>query len=223
MKKLNQLLPSKLNLLGLFAIVFILGLFAFSKAIRPIPTASVAADKMNVFYIGIDNPITVAMAGVPSKKIKVTCEDADIEDLGNGHYNVQVYKPGKKTITVTDGTFSQEIIYRVKRIPDPYTTFANTRGGAVTLGKFQRQKGPEVNLNLPLEEKCKIIKFEMTHQSKDSDPVSILNDGAEFSSGSRSIVDNVKRGDVVYFDNILCECPGDPGGRRINSVVVKIK
>jgi len=59
-------------------------------------------------------------------------------------------------------------------------------------------------------------------QSKNSDPVSVINKGAKFSSASQEIFDLAQKGDVYYFDRILCECPGDPGGRKINSVVVKI-
>ncbi|MBK9639669.1 MAG: hypothetical protein IPO63_18420 [Bacteroidetes bacterium] len=32
------------------------------------PSASVAADKMNVIYIGVPNPITVSVPGVPDEK-----------------------------------------------------------------------------------------------------------------------------------------------------------
>lgn len=219
MKKLT-ILPS----LGIVCIIFLFSLFAFSKSIRPTPTASVAADKMNIFYIGIDNPITVAMAGVPSEKVKVTCEDATIENLGNGHYNVLVSKIGNKTIKVTDGNHTQEVIYRVKRIPDPTALIYNSSGGAISLWNFQQQKGLDVTLyNVPFEEKCEILKFEMTHQSINSDPVSTINDGAEFSPKSQEIVDQAQKGDIFYFDSILCNCPGDPGSRKINSIVVKIR
>lgn len=219
MKNIPQL-PS----LGIVSIIFMFGLFAFSKSIRPTPTASVAADKMNIFYIGIDNPITVAMAGVPSEKVKVTCENAKIKNLGNGHYNVLVYEPGDKTITVSDGNHTQEIIYRVKRMPDPTARISNTSGGAISLWDFQQQKGIHATLyNIPLEEKCEISDYEMTRQRKDADVINIKNNGAQFSPESKKIVDDAMKGDVYYFDNIRCKCPGDPAGRKINSIVVKIK
>jgi len=67
---------------------------------------------MNLFYIGIDNPITVAMAGVPTEKVKVSCENGEIEDLGNGHYNVRVKTVGNKIIKVeADGITTKEIEY----------------------------------------------------------------------------------------------------------------
>jgi len=224
MKNLIQLSISKFNLLGLFAIISLLGLFAFSNAIRPAPTASVAADKMNIFYIGIDNPITVAMAGVPTDKVKVTCDNAEIENLGNGHYNLRVKEIGDKIIKVTNGKHTQEITYRVKRIPDPVATISNTTGGSISLWSFQQQKGIDVRLNgFPIEEQCKVNGFVMTMQSKDKDPISIINRGSKYSKESQELVNQAQAGDVFYFDSIKCKCPGDPAGRKVNSIVVKIR
>ncbi len=224
MKNLIQLPISKFNLLGLFAIISLCGLFAFSNANRSTPTASVAADKMNVFYIGIDNPITVAMAGVPTDKVRVSCDNVTIENLGDGHYNVRVKETGDKIIKVTDGTYTQEITYRVKRIPDPETRIGKTAGGSMRLWDFQQQKGLHATLYyFPLVEQCVINGFEMTKQSKDSDPINVTNQGADFSKESQQLVDEAKVGDVFYFDSVRCKCPGDPAGRKINSVVVKIR
>ena len=220
MKNLNQ---NSLSPFGVNTIIFLFGLFAFSDAMRPTPTASVAADKMNIFYIGIDNPITVAMAGVPSEKVQVSCENAKIKNLDNGHYNVIVNEVGNKTIKVTDGNHTQEIIYRVKRMPDPHSVFAGMRGGSIKLYRFKQQKGINVTLGaIPLKEKCEIIDYEMTRQSKGTDVISIKNKGAKFSTESQKIVNEARKGDIYYFDHIRCECPGDPGGRKINSMVFRI-
>jgi hypothetical protein len=50
----------------------------------------VSASKMNVFYIGVDNPVEVSAAGVPSAQIKVSMDGGDISRNGDGTYNVNV-------------------------------------------------------------------------------------------------------------------------------------
>lgn len=206
-------------------VLFLLTVFAFSKALKSTPTVSVSADKMNLFYIGIDNPITVAMAGIPAEKVKVSCEDAEIENLGNGHYNVRIKTVGNKTIKVeADGIAPKEIQYRVKRIPDPISKIGFLSGGTASIGYFEHQKKITADLiSWPLEEKCVVEGFAMTIQSKGSDTVEVINEGEYFSATSLSLLEVIKSGDIVYFDNIKCKCPGDPASRKINAMVFKMK
>lgn len=209
----------------LLSTLFLLTVFAFSKALKSSPTVSVSADKMNLFYIGINNPITVAMAGIPTGKVKVTCDDAEIEDLGNGHYNVQMKTIGKKIIKVeADGIALKEIEYRVKRIPDPISMINFSSGGAMSVYDFKRQKKIRANLQgFPLEEQCVIKDFVMTRQSKMMDPIEVKNNGANFNETTLELVENIQAGDVVYFDQIRCQCPGDLEMRKINAMVFKMR
>ncbi|MFK7775482.1 MAG: GldM family protein [Saprospiraceae bacterium] len=225
MKKILRFPKAKNFSYLLFSALFLLTVFAFSKALKTTPTVSVAADKMNLFYIGIDNPITVAMAGVPAEKVKVSCENGEIEDLGNGHYNVRIKTVGNKIIKVeADGIASKEIEYRVKRIPDPTSMIGFLSGGAVSIGYFEHQKKITAQLmGWPIEEKCVVQGFVMTIQSKSADPVEVTNKGEYFNATSLSLLDVIQSGDVVYFDNIKCKCPGDPTSRKINAMVFKMR
>lgn len=225
MKKIIRFPQVKNISILLFSTLFLLTAFAFSKALKSTSTVSVAADKMNLFYIGIDNPITVAMAGVPSDKVQVSCDDAKIEDLGNGHYIVRINTVGNKIIKVeADGIAPQEIEYRVKRIPDPKAMIGFLSGGAVSIGYFEHQKKITAQLiGWPIEEKCMIQGFAMTIQSKSSDPVEVINEGEYFNVTSLSLLEVIKSNDVVYFDQIRCKCPGDPAARNINSMVFKMR
>lgn len=225
MKKITRFPQVKNISLLLFSTLFLLTVFAFSKALKSTPTVSVAADKMNLFYIGIDNPITVAMAGIPSEKVKVTCEDAEIKNLGNGHYNVRIKTVGKKIIKVeADGIAPKEIEYRVKRIPDPAPMINFSSGGAFGVDEFKRHKKIRASLQgWPLEEQCVVQGFVVTRQSKIMDPVEVKNEGENYSETTLELIENIQTGDVIYFDNILCKCPGDLASRKINSMVFKMR
>lgn len=83
-------------------------------------SVAVAADKMNVFYVGVDNPLSLSAAGVPSTKIKVAATGADLTKVSNGKYIVKPKKIGTSMITVSGGGLDPATFeYRVKRIPDP--------------------------------------------------------------------------------------------------------
>ena len=62
--------------------------------------AVVAADKMNVLYAGIDNPVSIAVPGIPSDKIKVAITDGTITG-SNGKY---IVKPGRGTAATIEVT-----------------------------------------------------------------------------------------------------------------------
>ena len=73
--------------------------------------------------------------------------------------------------------------------------------------------------------KCVVSRFEMTVQYKDgrTDPVSIANLDQKFSKETTALMETVKKGDTVYFDNITCKCPGDKASRKINAMIFRIK
>lgn len=61
----------------------------------------IEASKMNVLYIGVDNPIDIAMSNVASNKLKVSIDnEAILQKISAGHFNVRVMRPGQVTITV---------------------------------------------------------------------------------------------------------------------------
>ena len=54
---------------------------------------------MNVFYIGVDNPVEVSAAGISSNLMKVTMSGSgggSIARNGDGTYNVTVSNPTRK-------------------------------------------------------------------------------------------------------------------------------
>jgi len=50
--------------------------------------ASMQLDKMNVFYIGVDNPVTVAAAGYSVEDVSLSIPGAVVTG-GKGHYIIQ--------------------------------------------------------------------------------------------------------------------------------------
>ena len=198
--------------------------FEYEVGVRSV---TVSADKMNVFYIGVDNPVSVAVAGASSNEIKASCSGCNMKG-SRGKYTVTADRPGDATINVSGGGLpNTPFKFRVKRIPDPVASLnPNKRedGGAVGNGKFKAMGGIFAMLEgFDFDAKCNIQGFELTRQAKRADPVSEINRGAKYSSAARGLVMKAKPGDVFYFDNVKARCPGDKAGRKINSMVFKIK
>ncbi len=209
-------------LFGLLMLI-VMGSYAFSSF--DYPTVSVAVDKMNVFYIGVDNPVTVAVAGVSAEKTKVESDDVVLKDQGNGHYIVTASKPGVAIIKVTaDGHAPKELKFRVKRIPDPMAGIGKSRGGKIPAETFKTYKGIDVELrNFLFDASCSVSEFTMTYVAKKSDPVEVINRGELFNDQALKLLDQAKSGDIYYFDKVAVQCPGDEQPRPVNSMVFRME
>ncbi len=79
--------------------------------------AAVMLDKMNVFYIGVDNPVTIS-SGTGWDKTTVSTSGCTISGSGSNR-TIRVSAIGAASITVSADGKSNKFDFRVKRIPDP--------------------------------------------------------------------------------------------------------
>ena len=190
------------------------------------PSITVSAEKMNVFYIGVDNPVAVSAAGVSSNDIRVSISGGggQIKKIAKSNYIVTVSKPGECKINVSGGPKPFSKTFRVKRIPDPQARLSKSAGGTMGNGEFKAQAGVCAFLdNFDFDAVCKIQGFNLVYVAKRQDPVESVNNGPRYNEKSKRLVRNAKPGDIYYFDNVKARCPGDQAGRTINSMVFKIK
>lgn len=188
-------------------------------------SVSVAADKMNVFYMGVDNPITVSAAGSNSADVRVSVTGSATKKSGSGSsYVIEGTKQGDASVVVTAkgqqlGTFP----FRVKRIPDPVAKIGGKREGSMASNVFKAQKGLYAELeNFDFEAKCIISGFEFVYAPQGRDVVPSVNRGGNWTDATAKLVKLVKPGDRVFIENIKARCPGDGGPRPLGSMVFKI-
>lgn len=190
-------------------------------------SVTVSADKMNVFYIGVDNPVSIAAAGVSSNDLRVSASGGGISlrSTGTGKYNATVSTPGEAKITVSGGGLTPTSFdFRVKRIPDPVAQLGRSKGGSMPNGEFKAQEGVLAMLeNFDFDARCEIQGYDLVYIAKREDPVDSGNPGGRFNERTRRLVDRAKPGDTYYFRNIKARCPGDKAGRDIGTMVFEIR
>jgi len=98
-----------------------------------------SADKMNVFYIGVDNPVTV---GSPTgwDKTNVSMTGAATISGSNGKFVAKGVSIGKAMLNVTADGKTTQFEFRVKRIPDPVFKVGPSSGGAIQAAVFKAQQ-----------------------------------------------------------------------------------
>lgn len=188
-------------------------------------SVAVAADKMNVFYIGVDNPVTISASGVSSNDVRVTTT-GPITIKGSGSSRtVNASSPGQAKINVSaNGTSLGSFDFRVKRIPNPEARLSGKNGGTMGSGEFKAQGGVGAFLDdFDFDATCQVAGFNLVYVPKRQDAIPQQNRGARYNDGARRIVNQAKPGDIYYFENVRAKCPGDTATRKINSMVFKIQ
>ncbi len=190
-------------------------------------SVAISATKMNVFYIGVDNPVEVSAAGVPSKDVKVGINGggAVINKNGDGTYTVRVSTPAPKVaVNVTAPGMNASKDFRSKRIPDPVPKLSKSRGGAMGSGEFKVQPGVfPVLENFDFDAKCNVVGFRLVRVAKRQDPQFAVNRGGKYTPEAGSLIKKATPGDKYFYEDIKCKCPGDPAPRDIGTMVFNIR
>ncbi len=200
--------------------------------VKPEIQANVAIEvvKMNVFYIGVDNPLRIAIASVPVSELQVELiGDGSIAGSG-GDYIVKVLNPGEVKVRVMRkvGNEIKLVVdqkYRVKLIPDPTPKLdGKYNSGTLKAEVMQQTKGISLGIkNFDFDAECIIVGFEVTYLAMAEDPISRQNLGGEWNSGVLEWIKIAKPGDAYFFDDIRVKCPGDAEPRNVGGLAFKIK
>lgn len=186
------------------------------------PFATVTPDKMNVFYIGVDNPVTVSAAGIAAGNLQVGMSSGNISGSG-GKYTVRVSQQGSTNVNVSaNGKQFGTFLFRVKMIPDPIAKVAGKPGGQVNAAVLKAQNGVLADLeNFDFNAKFEVISYQVFYQPKLQDPAQLQNSGPVFTSAVQAVINKAKPGDVYYFEEIKVRGP-DGITRKIPGIAFKI-
>ncbi|MFB0905120.1 MAG: gliding motility protein GldM [Nonlabens sp.] len=190
-------------------------------AVVPKPnSATISADKMNVVYRGVDNPMTVSFAGIPDNK--VTVSGVGLVKSGVGY----MMKPGagrEVIITATgilpDGTrVSDSKPFRIKNLPRPT--------GMVS-GSYENVKKTRANLGIStVSAEFLDFDFKLTPQvtsflfqvpGQPSTKVS----GTRLNASAKGLLAKARRGDLVQVADIKATVPGVTL-KSVSSVTIEI-
>lgn len=191
--------------------------------------ASIALDKMNVLYIGVKNPITIAASGGGDDRVAVSIAGGGgrVEKVGGGKYNVYVTQQSDDTkITVSvDGKVAGISSFRVRQIPGSVATVGGFASGEnIPAATFRAQGGVAAWIkDFPFDLKYTVTQFTISTDSDEGDYVEAIVQGNAFSGNATNLIKtHVKAGKTVYIDNI--RAVGEDGqNKKVPSLVYYIK
>jgi len=172
-------------------------------------SATISADKMNVVYRGVTNPMTISFAGVPDNKVNAS--GSGLSRAGKaGKYNMVPTSGREVTINVTatldDGSrASDKAVFRIKDIPKPAGRIAGQIGSAklprnnVEIGKVEAVL-EDFDFDLPLT--VTGFKFKVPGQP------SVRVSGNRLNGQAKTALRKAKRGAAVQIFDIKSKSNG---------------
>lgn len=190
--------------------------------------ASIALDKMNVLYIGVENPITIAASGGGDDKVQATITGGggSLTRVGNGKYIAKVNSVTDDCrITVSvDGKVAGAGSFRVRTIPDPVATVGGVMSNEnMPAGQFRAQSGVGAFIkDFPFDLKYTVVSFTLTADNDQGYIDEAPCQGNTWSPEALRIIRGLAAGRTVTIDNIRAQGP-DGRVRKIPGLVYYIK
>ncbi len=171
-------------------------------------SATISADKMNVVYRGVSNPMTISFAGISDDKVSASAPG--LSKLGGGKYVMSPQAGTQTSITVTgtlpDGSkVSDSKVFRIKGIPSPTGTVRGEMGVV---------KGPKSSLEISTVG-AKLLDFDFEvgldvvgFNFKIAGQPTVVVSGNKLNGACKSALSKAGRGDQVTISEIKTKLVG---------------
>lgn len=188
--------------------------------------AVISADKMNVVYRGLENPISISVPGVGASNVKATAPG--LRSVGKGKYILNPSAGSKVTISVSaklssGKTINNSMDFRIMDIPAPNGA-VRKQTGRISMPKASLAKAT-VGVILP------DFVFDLTLRTtsfsvKVPGQATVKVKGARMNAKAANAISKARRGDMVNIFDIKSKLVGSASGYRIKNaspVMVEIK
>ncbi len=192
------------------------------------PSVSVSPTKMNVFYIGVDNPVEITAAGTPADKVSASMTSGTIRKNGGSKYTVKVSRVGKTKVNVSaNGKHLGTKEFRVKSLPSPITTIGRAgtdyyKGGRIPKSTLLALSGINATMeNFDFALNYRITEFTVVCTIGGFDKVA-KSTSRKFTPKQKSIIRQAKKKTRVILERVKARGP-DGKNRKIGDLVLKLK
>ncbi|MBC8486887.1 MAG: gliding motility protein GldM [Bacteroidetes bacterium] len=192
------------------------------------PSATISATKMNVFYRGVDNPVSISASGKADAQIRPDITSGRIVRTDQGwvvrNIPPEAYETTIRIFAEDNGgrKFMGEQLFRVKRLPDPIAKVIGISDGKISTKKMLAN--PFLLCQLPegvdFEYDFKVTSFTMFIPQGGGYFSTEKAENQMFSQKMVDQIQNLKKNDVILFQDIKVRGPEGP--RKIESINITI-
>lgn len=172
------------------------------------PNLVVSPTAMNVFYVGIPNPVSISAAGVPDDKIFPEIRNGSITKSPDGiGYIVEPLRPGMSLVTVEAEINGQRksmgtVEFRVKRVPNPVATVAGKKSGPISKAVLLAQAGVIAEMeNFEFDLRFNVTEFTVSATVRGF-VRNFKTQGNRFTDEQKALFESMGTGETIYIVDI---------------------
>lgn len=193
------------------------------------PAVVISPTKMNVFYVGVDNPVSLAAPGISPESIEAQITNGTISKVDAGNYVVRPKIANKEcAITVLANVQGQKRElqtqkFRVKDVPDPVAKVNGIREGNIKKNMLIAAGRIDVEMdNFDFDMKFTVENFSVYTTIDGYAQEETRSNKANFSDGQIKLISKLKRGQTLMIEKIVVKGP-DGSTRTLPSIPFKIE
>jgi len=192
------------------------GIFAQSG---DLPRVAIQPVNMNVLYIGVDNPLVIAVPGVPAEKVTATISQGTLVKVSGSEYTARPAQTGEARISVHYEVDGQEVVssmnFGVRLIPNPMAVVGGRAGGFINKEDFLAQSGVAADMGAFLFNlRFRVTSFNVEVETTDGGIRAEGSGSSTFTDAQRTLISGLNRGQKVFITNI--KAMGNHDGRVVN-------
>ena len=190
--------------------------------------ATIAADKMNVVYRGVANPMTIDFAGINPSKVRATA--TGLSQKSGTAYTMTPGSGREVTINVSGtlpndgGTVTDSKKFRIKDIPRPTGAIRGETGDGGCV-RMQRQGLEKSSVSAKLEDFDFDLNLNVTGFSfKVSGQPTVKVSGRKLNGQASGALKRAKRGETVQIFDITAKIAGNSGYKlkKISPICIEL-
>ncbi len=193
------------------------------------PSLVVSPTKMNVFYRGVDNPVSISVAGYSATNIAPSMTNGSLARGSDGY----IVKPGAGStatvnVTVTNADGSKKSLpgveFRVKNVPNPTPYFAGkgVNDESVRKTELSAAQGVIAKMeNFEFDLRFEVVSYTVSATIAGN----VLEKpcrGPALTSEAKEVLNRVKSGQKVFIENIKAKGP-DGSIRNLGALSFKVQ
>lgn len=179
------------------------------------PAVAISPTNMNVLYVGVNNPISVSVTGVPAKDLIPNISVGSLKPAIDGKGWIAVVPDGHKEATIniavkTNNT-TRDIgseVFRVKYLPDPVPYVAGKKNGYLTRTKLTEDG--KIIAKMPNDFEFKynyeVLSFTLS-MNKGLTDYSFKSKSNELTDEMKKEILRTNRGQIIEFEDIVVRAP----------------
>ena len=190
------------------------------------PALTVSPTKMNVFYIGVENPVSISVPGGPERVVP-TISTGKIRADGDSWMVYDLPKGPKEAVITVNAIFSGKTksmgasTFRLKTVPDPIATIGGKTDGMVS--KSIILAGPYLVAEMPAWFDFD-LRFTVISYTFVTDIAGYISEipvqGNRLTPEITRIIQDAKKNKRIWFEDVAVR--GPDGDRNISSLSLKI-